>query len=84
MGGRWHREALRFVHNLVTFRARRAPLRLRASAAEAWARRWWGLLSVAGQDAVAASLLIHIVVAAAVAETTRSTGKPKVEEWEFW
>ena len=57
VGGRWHRSALRFVRELVALRSRRAPVLLRASARLAWDRRWWALLSIAVQDAVAASLV---------------------------
>ena len=62
IGGRWHRDALDFVHRL-TLRTRRAPRVLRASAAQAWDRRWWALISVAAQDAVAASLVEGAVAA---------------------
>ena len=37
--------------------ARRAPAPLRTSATQGWARRWWGVLSVALQRAVASSVL---------------------------
>ena len=57
VGGRWHRAAIEFVKRLVTIRVRRAPRLLRASAAQAWSRRWWSLLSVACQDVVSASLV---------------------------
>ena len=57
VGGRWDSAALGFVRDLVSVRTRRAPRLLRASAAQAWDRRWWSLLSVASQDALAASLV---------------------------
>ena len=46
-GGRWSRDAHELVRQLV--RALRAPPALRACASAAWARRWWGMLSVAVQ-----------------------------------
>ena len=57
VGGRWNREALRLVASLRRFRCRRAPALLRRSAELAWDRRWWGLLSIAAQDALAATLV---------------------------
>ena len=42
---------------LVCLRAQRAPSAVRGAAASAWARRWWGALSVAAQLAVASTAL---------------------------
>ena len=56
MGGRWNTESLNLVHMLAKERSRRAPLLLRRSAELAWTSRWWGLLSVAVQDSLAATL----------------------------
>ena len=56
IGGRWNGEALRFVRQLADQRAAAAPVLLRGSARQAWANRWWGLLSIAVQDALAATL----------------------------
>ena len=56
VGGRWGTDSLKFVRRLARARARGAPPLLRASARQAWANRWWGLLSVAVQDALAATL----------------------------
>ena len=55
-GGRWGDDALRFVRRLARARSQSAPALLRASAYRAWANRWWGLLSIAVQDALAATL----------------------------
>ena len=57
IGGRWDAGALAFMDKLVTVRARRAPSLLQAAAARGWQRRWWSLLSVAVQDALAATLI---------------------------
>ena len=57
VGGRWNDEARRFVNRLASLRAAQAPPLLRHSVRAAFARRWWGLLSVAVQDSLAATLL---------------------------
>ena len=56
VGGRWSSAAIRLVQLCARLRPREAPQLLRASAQAAWTARWWGLLSVAVQDALAASL----------------------------
>ena len=56
-GGRWSAESLRLVTQLVRLRAQRAPAALRGVAKQSWLRRWWGLLSMALQGALAATLL---------------------------
>ena len=55
-GGRWNGGAQRFVRSLARHRASEAPAPLRRSAEAAWRTRWWGLLSIAAQDALAATL----------------------------
>ena len=57
VGGRWDDQAVAFVRRLARVRSRQALPLLRAAARAAYSRRWWGLLSVAVQDAVAATLL---------------------------
>ena len=57
VGGRWSDEALDFVRRLARAKARSQPEWLRASAAQAYAHRWSGMLAVAAQRAFAASLL---------------------------
>ena len=57
IGGRWNDESLRLVAQLVRSRAMRAPAPLRGAATQGWYRRWWGLLSVAVQNTLAATLL---------------------------
>eukprot|EP00439_Symbiodinium_sp_Y106_P071144 s352_g12.t1 len=52
VGGRWNADAPELVRQLVRVRALRAPPALRAVASSAWARRWWGMLSIAVQHAV--------------------------------
>ena len=42
---------------LAAFRARAAPQALRRSAEHAWQARWWAILSVATQDALASTLV---------------------------
>ena len=55
VGGRWNGEAARFVRDLVRVRAHRAPPAVRTAAAAGWSRRWWGMLAVAVQQAVAST-----------------------------
>ena len=57
VGGRWTAQARRFVRDLVRLKAYRAPPAIRAAATVAWARRWWSMLSVAVQQAVAGTAL---------------------------
>ena len=45
------------VYKILRFHCRRAPALLRRSAELAWDRRWWGLLSIAAQDALTATLV---------------------------
>ena len=57
VGGRFNGDAHRLVRDLVRLRSYRAPPALRAAAASGWTRRWWGMLSVAVQQAVASTAL---------------------------
>ena len=57
VGGRWSDEALDFVRHLAKAKARAHPPLLRASAQMAYSHRWMGLLAVAAQRALAATLL---------------------------
>ena len=57
VGGRWNAQARGFVRDLVRLKAYRAPLPVRAAATAAWARRWWSMLAVAVQQAVASTAL---------------------------
>ena len=49
--------AARLVRDLVRVRAHRAPPAVRSAAAAGWSRRWWGMLAVAVQQAVASTAL---------------------------
>eukprot|EP00439_Symbiodinium_sp_Y106_P021124 s10692_g2.t1 len=57
VGGRWNGEAGRFVQHLLRVRSQRAQPALRHPAAAGWSRRWWGILAVAVQQAVASTAL---------------------------
>ena len=57
IGRPWNDESLRLVATLVRSRALRAPAPLRGAATQGWYKRWWGLLSVAVQNTLAATLL---------------------------
>ena len=55
-GGKWSDTCLDLVRKLAWHKVEREPILLRQSYRNALQRRWWGLLSVALHDAVAASL----------------------------
>ncbi|CAE7584665.1 unnamed protein product [Symbiodinium natans] len=57
VGGRFNSDAQQLVRDLVRLRSYRAPPALRAAASSGWTRRWWGMLSVAVQQAVASTAL---------------------------
>jgi len=58
VGGRWNDTALQLVRDLAYGRAATlAPPRLQHATAMALQIRWWGLVAVAAQDALAATLL---------------------------
>jgi len=56
VGGRWNEAALALVAQLAREKCRNAPALLRQAARASWLVRWWGLLSVAAQSALAATL----------------------------
>ena len=55
--GRWSPDAVQVVRELVALKAGQAPPTLRGCAAYAWSNRWWALISVGTQRAVAEALL---------------------------
>ena len=57
VGGRWSDASLDFVRRLAAAKAAGAPPPLREATATALQARWWALLAVATQDALAATLL---------------------------
>ena len=57
VGGRWNETTLTLVKLLAKHKVQDVPLVLRRSAELAWSDRWWTLLGVAIQDALAASVL---------------------------
>ena len=56
VGGRWSHDVHTILPLLATAKARSAPARLRKAARQAYLSRWWAVLSVASQSAVAATL----------------------------
>ena len=56
VGGRWNADSLKLVADMAKHKARGAPRLLRTAARAAWHARWWGLLSVACQTALATTL----------------------------
>lgn len=57
VGGRWSDEALDFVRLLAKAKARACPALLRPSVRAAYHHRWTGILAVAAQRSLAATLL---------------------------
>ena len=57
VGGRWSEEAVRFIRLLAKAKARTVPALVRAAAKAAFLHRWTGILAVAAQRALAATLL---------------------------
>ena len=57
VGGRWNSTALTLVRALAKHKASHSPPLLRKASQLAWADRWWALLGVTSQRALAASLL---------------------------
>ena len=57
--GRWCDDATSLIKELVALKAREAPPSLRGCAKHAWSQRWWALVSVGVQRAVAEALLRH-------------------------
>ena len=56
-GGRWNEGAHSLVKALVKHRVASAPSLLRRAAALGWQRRWWSILSIGAQTALADSLM---------------------------
>ena len=56
VGGRWATEAASFLRMLARVRAASAPPALCPTAQNAWVQRWSGIISVAAQGALAASV----------------------------
>ena len=57
VGGRWSDTCAWLVKELASEKSAQAPPRLRRSTARAWEARWWGMLAVAVQNVVAATLV---------------------------
>ena len=57
--GRWCPDAVKLVRELAALKALEAPPLLRGCAKSAWSNRWWALISVGVQRAVAEALLRH-------------------------
>ena len=55
--GRWCDDAIRIIKEMAQLKALEAPTSMRASARYAWTQRWWALVSVGTQRAVAEALL---------------------------
>ena len=57
VGGRWSDTTCRLIRDLATAKSQEAAPRLRKSAAFAWEKWWWSMISVATQNALAATLV---------------------------
>ena len=56
-GGRWSEDCVKTVATLAAARARSSPEHLQRQARLAFERRWWSLLSIAQEDALATTLV---------------------------
>ena len=56
-GGRWSHTCCELIRALAVERSSTVAPRLRDSTARAWEHRWWAMLSVATQNALAATML---------------------------
>ena len=57
--GRWSEDAVALVREMAALKAREAPPMLRGCAQYAWSNRWWALVGVGTQRAIAEALLRH-------------------------
>ena len=57
VGGRWSATTCQLLRDLAAAKSQHAAPRLRKSAAFAWENRWWSMISVATQNALAATLV---------------------------
>ena len=55
--GRWSEDATRTMRELAALKAREAPPLLRGCAQHAWSNRWWTIIGVGTQRAIAEALL---------------------------
>ena len=78
IGGRMSDDSRDLLRQLASARARSAPLLVRAAAKNAWLRRWTGMLGVAVQDALAATLVDDAV---ALLDGCDGEAPPDVDAW---
>ena len=57
VGGRWSATTCHLIRDLAAAKSQEAAPRLLKSAAFAWENRWWSMISVATQNALAATLV---------------------------
>ena len=62
VGGRWSQDTADLIESLVGAKSRSAAPRLRSSMVVAYRRRWWSLLSLVAQDALASTLVDDALV----------------------
>ena len=55
--GRWSEDAISTMRELAALKARQAPPLLRGCARHAWSNRWWSIIGVGTQRAIAEALL---------------------------
>ena len=55
--GRWRGDAVRIIREMAALKAQQSPPLLRGCAKNAWSNRWWALVRVGVQRAIAESLL---------------------------
>jgi hypothetical protein len=67
--GRWSADAVSLIRELAFLKAREAPLVLRKSVELGWFNRWWGLVGVGAQKAIAMTMMCgHAVDLLSVAD----------------
>ena len=61
VGGRWSPDFLTFLTRLAKAKARAAPRRLQTAAKHWWKQRWMGMLALASQASLSASLIDEVM-----------------------
>ena len=87
VGGRWHETTVDLVRMLAKLKVQNVHSLLRRSVELAWADRWWALLGVAVQDALAAFILATegktLALERAAAETPELDALLDGQRWAF-
>ena len=79
-GGRFCKNSVGLMRELVAQKALSQPPALQRSASLMFTRRWWGILSVAVQYAVASTLVPEAIFGAGETRLLRTYPSPSLEE----